>query len=71
MNYLNSAEDLEIGDELTMDGLKVCEVVDTDATRGLGGTREGFELRDVESDDPEDNFFKTAQQIELRWSQLN
>jgi hypothetical protein len=61
------ASELEVGDRLTLDGLKVCEVVDTDATRGLGGTREGYELRDVESDDPKDVFFKSARQLNVRW----
>jgi len=66
--YGISADELTEGDSLTMDGLKICEVLDTDATRGLGGTREGWELRDVDSEDPDDVFFKTARQLELRWS---
>jgi len=66
-----NAEDLTEGDKLTMDGLKICEVVNTDATRGLGGTREGYELRDVEKDGEDDVFFKTADQINLRWRKIN
>ncbi|UBF23423.1 hypothetical protein HATV-3_gp73 [Haloarcula tailed virus 3] len=67
----NIADELETGDKLTMDGLKICEVVDTEATRGLGGTREGIELRDVEKDGEDDVFFKTARQIDLRWTEFN
>jgi translation elongation factor P/translation initiation factor 5A len=66
-----NAEDLTEGDKLTMDGLKICEVVNTDATRGLGGTREGYELRDVEKDGEDDVFFKMADQINLRWRKIN
>jgi len=71
MQFNASADDLEVGDKLTMDGLKVCEVVDADATRGLGGTREGYELRDVEKDGDDDVFFKTAKQLELRWRRMD
>jgi len=65
-----NADDLSEGDKVTMDGLKVCEITNTDATRGLGDTREGFELRDVEKDGEDDLFFKQADQLELRWPRM-
>lgn len=67
--YGMDPEELSEGDKLTLDGLKVCEVVDTDATRGLGDTREGYELQDVDADEDDDSvFFKSALQLRVRWS---
>jgi hypothetical protein len=64
---IHDADDLEVGDRITMDGLKICEVVDTNATLG---TSEGFEIRGV-TDDEDDTAFKTALQLRTRWRRVD
>ena len=64
------ASQLNEGDKVTMDGLKVLTVVDTDATRGLGGTREGYEMVD-ENEDKDETYFKTERQMNVYFDKLN